>query len=470
MRRFLFILVLVSLAGCAELPLLRKPAPELPAVWPEQTGQAPASVAANWWKAYADPTLDALIEEALLHNADLRLAAARIEEARANLGLAQAKQAVQVEALADVSRSRRTQRGAMPAPGSPVNNTFSAQLQASYEADLWGRYREASNAARSELLASEYGRDVIRVSLTGAVAQGYFALRALDAQLALVARTRDNRQAAVALQQTRFTAGVSSELELKQAEAELAALDASQAQLVLAARQQELAIAVLIGRSPRALLETPIVRGADLLALGQPPTIPAGLPADLLTRRPDLRQAEQNLLTSHARIKETKAALYPDLALTAYLGSESKLLTDLFSGPAAIWGLTAGLAQTLLNGGRTKAALQAADARQSQALVAYEQAVQQAFREVLDALVAHRQARALAEAEGRRSKALNGALELAHLRYRNGLENYLTVLDAQRNVLQADLNRIEAQRAQLSASADLAKALGGGWEGGGTGP
>ncbi|MEW5769692.1 MAG: efflux transporter outer membrane subunit [Pseudomonadota bacterium] len=468
MRKSLIALALLSLTGCANVPELRMPKFDLPAAWKQ--AQAPAAteaarpLASDWWKAYGDARLDALVDEALTHNADLRLAAARIEEARASLGLARASQAVQAQATADVNRERRTQVGAMPASGNPANNTYQVQVQAAYELDLWGRYREASNAARAQLLASEYGREVVRISLAGGVAQGYFALRALDAQLALVAQTRENRLAAVELQKQRLNAGVSSELELRQAEAELAALDASRAQLTQAVQQQELALAVLVGRNPRGLMEDGIARGSALQALGEPPAIPVGLPSDLLARRPDLRQAEQNLLATHARIKEAKAALYPDLTLTAYLGSESKALSDLFSGPAAIWGLGAGLVQTLLNGNRTEEELKARDARQTQALIAYEQAVRQAFREVLDALVAHRQARELAEAEGRRAEALHGALELADLRYRNGLTNYLTVLDAQRNALQAELNRIEARRAQLSASADLAKALGGGWQ------
>ena len=455
---------LLSLAGCAAIPELRKATPELPASWPQQAGQSAIPMASDWWNAYGDPQLETLIQEALARNADIRLAAARIEEARANLGLARADQALQLQGSADVSRSRRTEVGAMPAGGSPTNNTYKAQLQAAYELDLWGRYREASNATRSELLASEYGRDVVRISLTSEVAQAYFALRALDAQLALVDRTRANRQAAVDLQALRLDAGVSSELELRQAQAELAGLEASLAQLTQGVRQQELALAVLVGRSPRALMEDPIGRGKSLEALGEPPTLPASLPSELLERRPDLRQAEQNVLTSHARIKEAKAALYPDLSLTAYLGSESKALSNLFSGPAAIWGLSAGIVQSILNGGRTEAELQVRDARQAQALIGYEQAVRQAFREVLDALTAHRQARELAEAEGRRATALASAEKLADLRYRNGLSNYLTVLDAQRNALQAELNRIDARRAQLSASADLAKAMGGGWQ------
>ena len=468
MRKTVIALALLSLAGCAAIPELRSLKTDLPAAWPQDAGkpaaQAASVVAPDWWKAFGDAQLDALIQEALSHNADVRLAAARIEEARANLGLARADQAFQLQGTADASRSRRTEVGAMPTGGSPTNNTFKAQLEASYELDLWGRYREASNAARSELLASEYGHDVVRVSLTSQVAQSYFTLRALDAQLVLVEKTKANRQAAVDLQKLRAEAGVSSELEMRQAQAELASLEASSAQLTQSVRQQELALAVLTGRSPRDLMEAGITRGNALQTLGEPPAIPTGLPSDLLARRPDLRQAEQNLLTTHARIKEAKAALYPDLSLTAYLGSESKALSDLFSGPAAIWGLTAGIVQSILNGNRTEMALQARDARQTQALISYEQSVRQAFREVLDALIAHRQARELAEAEGRRAEALASTLELADLRYRNGLTNYLTVLDAQRNVLQADLNRIDARRAQLSASADLAKALGGGWQ------
>ena len=462
--RPLLALALATLAGCAALPDLKKPVAELPAAWPRAMGAPAERVAADWWRAYGDDRLDALIQEALQHNADIRLAAARIQEARANLGLARADQAVQMQGAVDLSRSRRTEVGAMPAGGSPTNNTYKAQLQAAYELDLWGRYREATNVARSELLSSEYGRDVVRIALTSDVAQAYFTLRALDAQLELLHKTRANRQAAVDLQKLRLDAGVSSELELRQAQAELASLEASQARLTQSQGQQELALAVLIGRSPRALMEDPMARGKPLETLGEPPAIPAGLPSDLLARRPDLRQAEQNVLTTHARIREARAALYPDLSLTAYLGSESKALSDLFSGPAAIWGLTAGLVQSLLNGGRTQAALDVRDARQAQALISYEQAVRQAFREVLDALIAHRQARELAEAEGRRAEALAKARDLADLRYRNGLSNYLTVLDAQRNVLQAELNRIDARLAQLNASAGLALALGGGWQ------
>ena len=452
---------LLLLAGCAELPETRQPAHELPAAWPQS--QAQARIAPDWWRAYGDPVLDRLMEEALAHNRDLALAAARIEEARANLGLARADQFPSVELGAEAARSRMSERGVQPAPDGAVNNAYGVTLQMAYEVDLWGRYRQATKAARADLLASEYAREVVRLSLTGAVAQGYFALRALDAQVQLARDTLANRKEAAELQRRRVEAGIASELELRQAEAEMAAIEASLAEFTRQARQQENALAVLLGRSPRRLVEDGIARGQGLAELALPPAVPAGLPSELLARRPDLRQSEQRLAASEARIAEARAALYPNLSLTGYLGSESKALSNLFSGPATVWGLTAGLVQTVFNAGRTEAAVQAASARQEQALVAYEQALQQAFREVLDALVAHRQARELQEAESRRAEALGRALELAELRYKNGVSSYLEVLDAQRNLYSAQQNRIEARRSQLAAVTDLNKALGGGW-------
>jgi multidrug efflux system outer membrane protein len=330
---------------------------------------------------------------------------------------------------------------------------------------LWGRYRAATKAARADLLATEYAREVVRLSLTSDVAKGYFALRSLDAQLELARQTRDNRKGAVDLQRLRFDNGVSSELDLRQAEAEVAATEAVIARLTQSVRQQELALAQLLGRSPRAIVEQTVARGAALAKLNEPPAVPAGLPSELLARRPDLRQAEQGLLSAQARIGEAKAALFPELSLTGFLGSESKHLADLFSGPATIWGLTAGLVQTVFNAGRTEAGIQAADARQTEALVGYDKAVQQAFREVLDALVAHRQAAEVGVADQRRVAALARALELADLRYQNGVDNYLQVLDAQRNLYQAQQDTIDARRAELAAAADLIKSLGGGWGG-----
>jgi len=465
MRKTLLLLTLLALAGCVTLPPMKQLQSDLPASWQKggQEGNPQATVAADWWKAYNDPALDKLMAEALAHNRDLKLAAARIEEARASLGLAEADRYPEVQIGADAGRSRVTSKGTMPIT-TPTSNNFKLNLQAAWEVDLWGRYRAASAAARADLLATEYARQAIHSSLTGTLAQSYFALAALDAQSQLAQDTLANRREAVALQRLRFEGGVTSELTLRQAEAELASVEISLAQLGQQVRQQELALAVLLGRDPRQIVEMDISRGLRLSDLAMPPAVPAGLPSDLLLRRPDLRQAEQKLLSAQARIREAGAAIYPNLSLTANLGTESKALADLFSGPAGIWGLAAGLSQTLFNAGRTEAAIKAADARQDQALIAYEQTLQVAFKEVLDALVTHRQARESGAAEERGISALKRAAELADLRYQNGVSNYLEVLDARRNLFQAEQGGIETRRAQLAATANLFKALGGSWE------
>lgn len=460
---FLALMALPILSGCLQLPRTTPPNIELPAsVAPATT----TSVAPEWWKNYGDPVLDTLIAEALSHNADLRLAAARIDEAAAALGLAEADRRPSATAALDLSRSRRTEVGSMPAPGDPTANNFQVGLRAAYAVDLWGRYRSASDAARADLLGSEFARDTLRLSLTAAVVKGYFALRALDAQTAVAGETAVNRKDAVRLQQLRFDAGEASELELRQAEAELAATESARAQLERQLRQQELALAALLGRSPRRLVEDMVDRGARLDALVLPPDVPAGLPSDLIERRPDIRRAEQALAAAGARIDEAKAAIFPTISLTASLGSESARLADLFSGPAGIWGVAAGLAQTLFNGGRTEAGLQARAARREQALVTYEETVRQSFREVLDALVSHRQTRDQAAAEARRAASLRQAVELADLRYRSGVSGHLELLDAQRQLFAAEQARIASRRQQLDANADLNAALGGGWTAG----
>jgi multidrug efflux system outer membrane protein len=466
MRNRLILMFLLALSGCVTLPPMKQIKPDLPTAWPTENGQAQAteSVAADWWKAYNDPALDALMAEALAHNRDLALAAARIEEVRANLGLTEANRYPEVGIDGNIGRSRVTGKGNMPAESELTNSNFKLDLRAAWEVDLWGRYRAASAAARADLLATEFARHGIQSSLTSAVAQSYFGLAALDANLKLAQDTLANRHEAVKLQRLRFEGGVSSELLLRQAEAEAASIEVSLAQFAQQVRQQELALAVLLGRDPRALTQAFVTRGAGLFQLALPPAIPSGLPSDLLLRRPDLRQAEQKLLSSQARIREAGAAIYPNLSLTANLGSESKALSDLFTSPANIWGLAAGISQTIFNAGRTEAAVNAAGARQDQALIAYEQAVQTAFKEVLDALISHRQARETGTAEAERTKALKRAAELADLRFQNGVSNYLEVLDARRNLFQAEQGSIEARYAQLVATANLFKAMGGGWE------
>ena len=283
--------------------------------------------------------------------------------------------------------------------------------------------------------------------------------------MAITRRTISTRQASTALQRMRFEAGVASEFELRQAEAETA-----QAQALLPAIEQRLAaqetaLAVLLGRSPRAIVGQPVERGAAMDALTAPPSVPAGLPSEMLERRPDLRQAEQSLVAANARIGQAKAAYYPSISLTGFFGGESSTLSGLFDAQSRIWQFAGSAAQTVFDAGRTRSRVGAAEARQQQALAQYQSAIQNAFKDALDALVAQRKAREVMEAEQMRIDALQSSMRLAQLRYDNGVSSLLDVLIAERALLDAQLNRVEAQRAQLAATADLFKAMGGGWDG-----
>jgi multidrug efflux system outer membrane protein len=456
-------LIVGVMSGCMLGPDYRRQTIDTPDAWPTPT-TAP-SVPAEWWRGYQDPALDAMIQEALSHNADLRLAVARVDEARAGLGAARADQWPGISANGSASRNRASEAGALAVPGAdPIYNNVRATLDASYEIDFWGKYRRATEAARAELLATQFNRDAVRLALIAEVSQGYFNLRALDAQVAITERTVSTRLDSLALQRRRFAAGVASELDLRQVEADAAAAQALLPVLETQLARQETALSVLLGRSPREMVGSAPERGAAIEALTVPPAVPAGLPSDLLEHRPDLQQAEQQLIAANARIGQAKAAYFPSITLTGLLGGESTKLADLFSAPARMWQVSGSAAQTVFDAGRTGSRVKAAKARERQALAQYQSAIQNAFRDTLDALVAQRKARETLDAEQARVAALQHALDLARLRYQNGVSSQLDVLDAERGLLAAELNRVEAQRAQLAATADLFKALGGGWE------
>jgi multidrug efflux system outer membrane protein len=313
------------------------------------------------------------------------------------------------------------------------------------------------------LLGSQFNREAVRLALVADVAKGYFALRALDAQVAITRRTLSTRQASTALQRMRFEAGVASEFDLRQVEAESAQAQALLPNIEQRLAAQETALAVLIGRSPRAVVTQPVDRGTAIDKMTPPPSVPAGLPSEILERRPDLRQAEQNLIAANARIGVARAAYYPSISLTGFLGAESTTLAGLFDAQARAWQFAGSVAQTVFDAGRTRSQVGVAQARQQQALAQYQSAIQNAFKDALDALVTQRKAREAMEAEQIRIEALQASLRLAQMRYDNGVSSLLEVLIAERSLLEAQLNRVEAQRAQLSASADLFKAMGGGW-------
>ncbi len=472
-RKYLFLLtILITLAGCSTWPswniwpAFTKPKSELPAAWPVAAKEAqPLVIGERWWTLYNDAALDALVTEAFEHNRDLALAAARVDEARALVRVAEASLFPSLDASAQTDRSRSSEVAPIPIPASALErSSFRAQLNVSYELDLWGRLRGAGNAARADLLATEAARDTVRVALAADVVRGYFSLLALDEQVAVTRRTLALREDNLKLQRVRNTAGLTNDFQLRQLEAELAAAQAQLPALERSRTAEELTLSVLLGRSPRAMVDASVKRGVPSDA-APPPLAPEGLPSDLLLRRPDIAQAEQRLIALNARIATARAALFPRIALTGYLGSESRALSDLLSGPSLIWQLAAGLTQPIFQAGRSLGEIDAIKAREQQALAQYQKVLQEAFREVRQALSAQTRAREVFEAEAARAAALRDTLRLARIRYDNGLSSQLEVIDAERNLLTADLNRADALRARRVAAADLVRAMGGGWGG-----
>ncbi|HMW42299.1 MAG TPA: efflux transporter outer membrane subunit [Plasticicumulans sp.] len=452
--------VALALAGCMVGPDYQRPALELPA----GTAGVPR-IADDWWRSFNDPVLDGFEAEALAHNLDLAEAVARIDEARASLRGARGQQLPDATVGVNQSRSRISGVGSTPLPaGTPLTSSDRrVSLDLSWEIDLWGRLARGTEAARAELAASEAARDGVRLSLTATVARSLFEARALAAQLDITRQTVTSRRQTAGLQQKRFRAGSVSELEASQAEAEAADAAARLPDLEQQLAAARNALAVLLGRTPQALVERPVGDLGGEEKLPPLPSVPAALPSDLLERRPDVRSAEQQLVAANARIGAAKADYFPRLTLTGSYGAESQALSDLFTGPANTWSLAAGLVQPLFTGGRIAANVEGAEARTAQAEIAYRRTVQAAFRETLDALVAHRSASERLRAREERETALARSLKLANRRYEAGYSSWLDVLDAERGLFQARLDRVEARRVRLDAAIGVIEAMGGGW-------
>jgi len=451
--------LVLLLAGCAVQPKYERPAVELPESW-KQTAPRFAEDG-RWWRIYGDASLEAVVDEALKGNGDLLVAAARVDEARALLGEAESFFFPQVDAQGSASRQQISTRTAVAPPGVPREfSSYRATLNVSYEVDLFGRLRSGAAAARAELEASEASRDAVRLALAAQVAKSYFALRSLGEQVDLTKQTLSLREDALALQRKRLQGGVISEFELRQLEAEAAAARAQLPPLEREREREEAALSVLLGRTPKQIFESGTqIRDADDKL--QPPVVPSGLPSELLLRRPDLVEAERRLAAANARVAVARSEVFPSIALTAVLGSESAALSNLFSSGAMLWTLAAAVTQPVFSGGRTEARTAAAEARERAVLAQYQQAIRQAFGEVRSALAAQTRARESYQAETERANALAETHRLARLRYDNGIASQLDVIDAERGLLAARVARIDALRAHRAAVADLFRALGG---------
>jgi multidrug efflux system outer membrane protein len=452
--------------GCAKFAAFQKPETDLPSAWKDAPAQPPVVIGERWWLLYQDPNVDRVVEEALLANRDIAVAAARVDEARALLRIVDAERLPSVDATVGYDRTRSSARSSTPLPPSvPLErSTWRTSVNVAYELDLWGRLRSASDSARAQLLATQAARDTVRIAVANQVVQSYFALLALDMQVDTTRRTLELRGQNLDLQRRRYEAGLIADFNVRQLEAEVASARAQLPALEQQRATVETALSVLLGRSPRAIIDDVVTVSADA---GVPPVIvvPEGLPSDLLLRRPDIVEAEQRLIAANAQIAAARAALFPRIALTGFFGAESASLGDLFTGPARIWQLAFGLAQPIFQGGRLRAEVEAAEARERQAVAQYQRTIQTAFGEVRDALNAQTRSREVYAAESERVAALAETLRLARIRYANGLSSQLEVLDAERNLLQAELNRIDALRTQRAAVADIVRALGGGWSG-----
>jgi multidrug efflux system outer membrane protein len=430
----------------------------LPAQYTEPAPVEGAAVAPDWWRLYSDATLDDLVASAQKSNADLRLAAARVQEAEGLLREARAAFFPDVTAGYSAGRSRVSSVGVPPPqPGTIIRPSHQLLASTNFELDFWGRFARGSEAARANLLGNQLGQDVVALTLAGGIAQAYFALRSLDAQITVLDNAIRVRRDSLDIARARLDAGLAPELDVYQAQGALSDALVQKRDAERSRALVEHQLAQLTGR-----LDLKLAAG-DVFALPLVPLPPAGLPSALLERRPDIRQAEEALVAANAQIGIARAALFPTLSLTAGAGLQSGELDTLLTTGARIWSLGFGLALPIFDAGRREARVDQARARREQAVAGYQRAVESGFREVADALVNAQQTGASEAELLERLQAARNALELSTLRYESGYSPYLEVLDAQRTANDAELAYVRNRQARLAFSVDLMKALGGGW-------
>ena len=447
-----------ALSACTVGPDYRRPDVEIPATW--RLGSTEARQISNvaWWDQFRDPTLSDLVRTSLANNMDVKVATARVEQAAAQYGIVRSAQLPQVDTNASAVRQGVSQTTALGVPaGRHVFNSYGINLSAAFELDVWGKLRRAAESAQASLLASEQGKGTVVLTLVANVATAYIQLRALDRQLEIAHYTRDALGEAARLQQIRFEEGAVPQSDYQQAEAQYREAASRVPELERQIVQQENFISVLLGRNPG-----PIARGRTIDALLFP-DVPAGLPSSLLERRPDIRQAEDNLIAANADIGVAKAAFYPDISLTGVLGVQSAQLSDLFKGPSKAWSFGGGALQPIFNGGRLRSQLALAEALQQEALYTYEKSIISAFQDVENALVDRTKFGQIREEQALQVGALRRFRELAALRYSEGATIYLEVATAEQALFNAELAFVATQSQLFQSYANLYRAMGGGW-------
>lgn len=451
-----------ALAGCALTADYQRPVLDLPAQWPDtlQAAQQLQGDWTQWWQRYEDPALTQLVDDALAANLDLRAAAARVRRARAELGFTRADQYPTLNAQADVVRGDTGQTTS--AADGPVTRYRIAGVLA-YELDLWGRLAQATEAARGRWLQTTFGADAVRLALITDVVTAYFNLRALDRQIRTTQDTIATRNEAYRLEQVNYRNGATTELTLRQSEAELALAEAQLPALQNRAGQVRRTLAILTGRPPSQVLQPPALPTVALRDLTLDTRLPKLLPSELIERRPDIRAAEAGLMAAQADISVARTAWLPRINLAGTIGSAATDADALFTGPAQLWDLGGSVLAPLLDFGRIRAGVDVAEAQRDLAELQYRASIRDALREAGDAWTLLETASRRLEALTRQVGALQAAVRLAETRYRNGYSPFFEVLDARRSLLAAELAQTEAVRDRLIATALLFKALGGGW-------
>ena len=455
---YLSLVALLALSGCLLGPNYERPAVDAPPAFRFAESDAKDLVNTAWWEQFQDPALNALIATALADNKDVKIAAARVEQFLGQFVTTRSQLFPQVAAGFDAQRQRvplgSTQ---LPAGVGPVFNQFQATLSASWEIDFFGKLRRQTEAARASLLSSEEGRRATILTLVASVASSYVNLLSLDRQLDIAKSTVASRAASVNVFQLRFSGGEVSQMELAQSQSEYEASLATIPQIELQIAQQEDALSILLGHNPGDIARD---RELDDLAL---PAVPAGLPSELLERRPDLRQAEQDLIAANALIGAARALYFPSISLTGLFGSASTRFSSLFTGPARVWSYAGAVTLPIFTAGSISGQVTQAEAQQQQALFQYQKSIQVAFQEVADALVSLQKTREQLVVQGRQVDALRSYARLARLRFEGGYTSYIEVLDAERSLFNAQLSYAQTQGVVFTSTVSLYKAMGGGW-------
>lgn len=456
------VLVVFVAAGCAVGPNYRRPSVDTPAAYrglPEDQAAAPETESIGdqkWSEVFQDKELQGLIRTALQNNYDVRIAAARVLEARAQLGITRADQFPSLNGGAAIGAQGNPKIGPVP---SYELTQGQVNVSASWNIDFWGKYRRATEAERARLVAQEWAQRAVISSLVASVASDYFQLRELDLQLEISKRTLASRQESLQLTALRTEHGIDTMLDERQAEQLVYTAGAQVPDLERQIEQDENALSILLGNNPGS-----IPRGLKLTEEPHAPEVPAGLPSSLLERRPDIREAEENLVAANAQIGVARAAYFPQISLTGSGGFESSALTNLFTGPAGIWSFGGSLLQPIFEGGRLKNNVRLAEAQRQEILLTYQQTIQGAFRDVSDALVAYRKNREFRIQEEKLTDAARDAAQLSTQRFDAGATDYLEVLTNETNYFSDELTLAQAQFNELQALVQLYQALGGGWQ------